>query len=124
MAEAAPTPKEEHKSTGLSEQVPFVPSGAPDQPVVETKSPVEQEADETRRFQAAKAKAMLDTHVQDLQAKADAASGDDVKPASVRYYKALYSKMREIDPSVADRIKRTEAATMRRLNQEGQEGPQ
>ena len=67
---------------------------------------------------AAKARALADPHIQDLQSAMDGATGDDAKAASRRYYKALYEKMREIDPSVKDRIDRTEAATMRRVEQE------
>jgi hypothetical protein len=61
----------------MTSQVPFVPPAGeqPVAPVVETKSPVEEEAEETSRFQAAKAKALEDKHVQDLQALADSATG-------------------------------------------------
>jgi hypothetical protein len=118
--ESTPTPKHKHKNGGMTSQIPFVPGPSDQQeaPVVETKSPLEVEAEETSRFQAAKTKALQDAHVQELQSKADSATGDDVKSASRRYYKALYEKMREIDPSVKDRIDRTEAATMRRVEQE------
>jgi hypothetical protein len=107
----------------MTSQVPFVPGG-PEQPVaplVETKSPAEEEAEETAHFQTAKTKALQDGHVQELQAKADSAIGDEAKTASRRYYKALYEKMREIDPSLKDRIDRTQAAALRRLEQESQQ---
>jgi hypothetical protein len=106
----------------MTSQVPFVPNGEqqPVAPTVETKSPLEIEADESKHFQAAKIKALEDAHVQELQAKADAATGDDAKTATRHYYKALYAKMREIDPTVKDRIDRTEAAALRRLEKEGQ----
>lgn len=110
------------KSEGLNSQVPFVPSGTEQQqvaPTVETKSPVEIEQEESKRFQAAKEKALTDPHVKELQDAADNATGDDMKAASRRYFKALYGKMREIDPSVKDRIDRTEAAALRRADQEG-----
>lgn len=105
----------------MTSQVPFVPTPAekPQEPTVETKSPLEEEAEESSHFQAAKAKALDDARVKELQAKADEATGAEAKTASRRYYKALYDKMREIDPSVKDRIDRTEAATMRRLEQAG-----
>jgi hypothetical protein len=85
--------------------------------MVETKTPAEEEAEESARFQAAKAKALQDQHVQDLQTKADSATGDDQQLATRRYYRALYDKMRDIDPTLKDRIDRTEAATLRRLEQ-------
>jgi hypothetical protein len=51
-----------------------------------------------------------------LQSKADAASEPDAQlKATKAYYKALYGKMREVNPSMKDRIDRTEAAAMRRL---------
>jgi hypothetical protein len=103
----------------MTSQIPFVPGPGeqPAAPTVET-NPVEEEAQETIHFQAAKTKALEDKHVQELQAKADAATGDEAKTALRKYYKALYGKMREIDPSVKDRIDRTEAAALRRVEQE------
>ena len=85
---------------------------------METKSPAEEEAEESSHFQAAKSKALADPAIQDLQSKADSATGDDAKAAMRRYYRALYSKMRDIDPTIKDRIDRTEAATLRRAEQE------
>ena len=120
--EATPAPQKKQKNGGMTSQVPFVPAGPTgntEEPVVETKSPIEEEAEETNHFQAAKAKALQDKQVQELQAKADNATGDEVKPALRRYYRALYDKMEEIDPKVKDRIERTEAATLRRVEQEG-----
>jgi hypothetical protein len=103
----------------MTSQVPFVPPAEKSQePLVETKTPAEEEAEETSRFQAAKTKALEDERVLDLQAKADSATGDDAKAAMRRYYHALYNKMREIDPSLKERIDRTEEATLRRAEQE------
>jgi len=105
----------------MTSQVPFVPAEEKSTgPTVETKSPVEVEAEQTSHFQAAKAKALEDKHVQELQAASDSATGDDARAASRRYYKALFEKMRQIDPSVKDRIDRTEAAALRRVEQDGQ----
>jgi hypothetical protein len=106
----------------MTSQVPFVPPPGADQsqgPVVETKSPAEEDAEESTRLKAAKVKAMQDPDLQDLQAKADSATGDDATAATRRYYKALYEKMREIDPALKDRIDRTEAATLRRVEGDG-----
>jgi hypothetical protein len=103
----------------LTSQVPFVTgTGGQDQPVVETKSPVEIEAEETKHFQDAKLKAEEDPRVQELQSKMDTAVGDEAHAAARRYYKALYEKMREIDPTINDRIDRTEAASLRRIEQQ------
>jgi hypothetical protein len=120
---ATPAPGPKQNPGGMTSQVPFVPvpgepPAKPEEPVVETKTPQEEEAEESNHFQAAKAKALQDPRIQDLQSKSDSATGDAAKAAMRRYYKALYDKMREIDPTVKDRIDRTEAATMRRVEQE------
>ncbi len=105
----------------MTSQIPFVPTPSPEQsatPAIDTKSPEQEDADETAHFDAAKTKALADPHVQALQAKADTATGDDAKPALKRYYRALYGKMEEIDPSVKERIDRAEAATLKRVDAE------
>jgi len=96
------------------------PAPAEEQPAIETKSPLEEDAEESSKFRDAKAKAVDDQAVKDLEDKADSATGDDAKGAMKAYYKALYDKMREIDPSIKDRIDRTEAASMRRVDAESQ----
>jgi hypothetical protein len=121
--EPTPVPQGKHESTGMTSQVPFVPppdKAETEAPPADVPNPQEVVAEETTHFQAAKAKALQDPNVQDLQSKSDAATGDDEKAATRRYYKALYEKMREIDPTIKDRIDRTEAASMRRLESEGQ----
>jgi hypothetical protein len=103
----------------MTSQIPFVPPAEkPEAPVVETKTPAEEEAEETSRFQAAKTKALADQHIQELQTKADSATGDEAKAATRHYYKALYEKMRDIDPALKDRIDQTEEATLKRVEQE------
>ncbi len=105
----------------MTSQIPFVApeeKEKPEAPLVETKTPAEEEAEETSHLQAAKAKALQDQRIQDLQSKADATTGDEAKTATRRYYRALYEKMRQIDPSLKDRIDRTEEATLRRVEQE------
>ena len=68
------------------------------------------------RFRDVKAKALADPHVKELQEKSDnAAEGDEQQKASREYYRALFNKMRRLDPSLKERIDRTEAATLRRL---------
>src|SRR5438132_22984 len=71
---------------------------------------------ETARFQQAKAKALADKRIKDLQEKADSAPNEDAQQkASKAYYKALYDRMRKIDPGLKDRIDRTENATMKQM---------
>jgi len=113
--EATPKPK----PGGLTEQVPFVPPAEKQEaPMVETETPAEEEAEVSGKFQAAKTKALSDPEIMDMQSKADSVTGDDAKAATKRYYRALYDKMRDIDPTLKDRIDRTEAATLRRVDQE------
>lgn len=73
--------------------------------------------DETARFEQARTKALADKQVKQLQDKADnAVKDEDQRKASKEYYKALYSRMRKIDPSLKESIDRTEAVTMKRLD--------
>lgn len=119
---ATPEPKPRHKASGITSQVPFVPGPSERvHPPASTKSPVATAAEQTQRFQEVKTKALADKKVQELQEKADNATGDESRPALRQYYKALYSRMREIDPTLRERIQRTEAASLRRAdNQVGQ----
>jgi len=77
---------------------------------------IAQEAREKVHYRSVRAKALEDSQIRQLQDKADNAPSDaEQKAASIEYYHALYDKMRELDPSLKDRIDLTEAATMRRL---------
>ncbi|MEI6872085.1 MAG: hypothetical protein WCL08_07360, partial [Verrucomicrobiota bacterium] len=57
-----------------------------------------------------------DPKVSDLRAKADAAKTDDAANKAMRaYLHALYEKMREITPSLEERISLTETAAIKAL---------
>jgi hypothetical protein len=59
-----------------------------------------------------------DDKVQELKQKSDAAFGDEEGRKAMRAYnKALFRKMRSIDPSIKERADATEAAIMRRLGE-------
>ena len=76
-----------------------------------------EEAEEAK-FKTAKAKASEDPEVQELRQKSDAALGDEEGRKAMRAYnKALYRKMRSIDPSIKERIDAHEAAILRRLGE-------
>lgn len=76
------------------------------------------EALEKWKYNEAKGKAMDDAKVQDLKSQADsAASEEDARKALRAYNKALFGRMREIDPSVKDRINLMESAVLRRLGE-------
>lgn len=74
---------------------------------------------ETAKFREVRAKALEESGLKDLQEKSDSAEpGPAQKKATQQYYEALYNKMRKLDPSLKERIDRTEAAAMRRLERE------
>ena len=79
---------------------------------------VDTETAERTKFTDAKTKAMEDAEVQELKLKADTASSEEEARKAMRTYnKALFRKMRSIDPSIKERIDATEAAIMRRLGE-------
>ncbi|HSI14086.1 MAG TPA: hypothetical protein VK961_18710 [Chthoniobacter sp.] len=79
---------------------------------------VDAEAKEKARFEAAKSKALEDPQVKSLKAKADGASTEEESKAALRSYnKALYLKVKKIDPSVSEWADRMEAAILRRLSE-------
>jgi len=105
----------------MNEQVPFIPT--PETPPSQAKqlqssnAIVAQDAQEKLRYRQVRSKALEDPNVLKLQDKADTAvNEDEQKAASKQYYKALFGKMRELEPALKDRIDRTEAATLRRLD--------
>jgi len=69
-----------------------------------------------QKYDAAKARAMEDPEVAALKQKADeAVSDDEANKAQRAYNKALYGKMRKLDPLIKERIDRMEAAMMKKL---------
>lgn len=109
----------------MNDQVPFVPQPAPAAennaaPVKSVASDAEAESKEKAHFQEIKAKALEDKKIQELQDKADNAADDEAqRKASKEYYKALYAKIRKLDPALKDRTERMESATMQRLDRAG-----
>jgi hypothetical protein len=75
--------------------------------------------DESTKYQTAKAVALEDAGIKDLKAKADGAISDsEAHSASVAYNRALFRKIREIEPSLDGDVDRLESAMMKRLNSE------
>ena len=63
-----------------------------------------------------KQQALQDKDILALQDKADAARDEDAQRSLTKaYYRALFDKMRSIDPSLKARIDRVEGATIKRL---------
>ena len=74
---------------------------------------------ERQKYEQAKAKAVADPKVQELRGKADLASSEDESRKTLRAYnKAMFKRMKEIDPSIKDHVERMEAAVMSRLGGE------
>jgi len=72
--------------------------------------------DDPVRYREARTKALADAKVLELQQKMDNATDDDAhRRASREYYKSLFDTMRKIDPSIKERVDRTEAATLKRV---------
>lgn len=80
-------------------------------------NPTDPEELDKFKYDTAKAKAMEDPEVQALKQKADeAVSDEEANKAQRAYNKALFAKMRKLDPLIKERIDRMEAAMMKRLN--------
>lgn len=74
------------------------------------------DAIEKARYDYARTRAADDEHVRDLKAKADGATSEDEGRKSLRAYnRALFDKMRKLEPTVSERIDRMEAAVLKRL---------
>ncbi len=73
---------------------------------------------EKQKYDQAKAKAAADPKVQELRGKADLANSEAESRKALRVYnKALFSRMKEIDPSIKDHVERMEAAVLSRLGE-------
>ncbi len=77
---------------------------------------MEAEAEENSRFEAARALAFEDGAVKKLREKAENVTGDAEGTKALKdYLKALYGKMRSLEPTLKERIDLTEAAALRQL---------
>jgi hypothetical protein len=111
--------KAEKPTPNMRGSIPFVPENSPKaepEQKAESLPPLEQDAKEKVRMREIKATALEDADIKALKDKADAASDSDQKAASKAYYKALYEKMRSIDPMLKERIDRTESIMMKRID--------
>ncbi len=106
--------------TGLNTPLPFTPeSGKPQATPAATPvfaAGLDEEAITKARYRAVKNQALQDKKILALQDKADAARDEDSQRSLTKaYYRALFDKMRELDPSLKSHIDGVEAATMKRL---------
>jgi hypothetical protein len=117
-----PTPAKEEdtgdKNPGMTNDVPFVPAATPP-PSDTAQAPLsveDQEAKDKARYHEIKAQALEDKEIKALKEKADNATSDDAEhEAELQYNKALFRKLRAMDPSISDYIDRMEKATMKRI---------
>lgn len=104
----------------MTNDVPFVPPATP--AVVSVGKPIsieEQEAKDKARYHEIKAQALTDPEIKALKDKADNASTDaEQRAAEKNFDKALFKKMRTLDPSISDYIDRIEKATMKQIGAE------
>jgi hypothetical protein len=76
------------------------------------------EAQEKWKYDEARTKASEDQEVRTLKEKADASPNEDEGRRALRAYnKALFDKMRRIDPTIKERIDAMEAGVMKRLGE-------
>jgi len=75
--------------------------------------------DDSTKFKIVKAKAMEDSQVKELKAKADSEVDEtDARKALDAYNRALFRKVREIEPSLDGYVDRIESSMARRLTAE------
>ena len=72
--------------------------------------------DETARYQAVKATALKDEAIQSLKTKADSTiDANEAKEASIAYNRALFKKIRALEPSLDAYVDRLEQAVLKRV---------
>lgn len=75
--------------------------------------------DDAARFKVAKAQAMEDAQIKDLKSKADGEVNEaEAHKALLNYNRALFQKIREVDPSVSDYSGKVEQSMTKRLGAE------
>ena len=75
--------------------------------------------DDATKFKNAKARALEDAHIKELKSRADGELNEaEAQKALEGYNRALFQKIREIDPSVGDYAGKVEQALHRRLSAE------
>ena len=78
----------------------------------------DQEAIEKAKYDEVKSRAAADPQIAELQSKADTAtSEEDGRKALRTYNKALFQKMRTLEPGLDARIDRMESAVLKRINE-------
>jgi len=75
--------------------------------------------DDATRFKVAKAKALEDAHIKELKSKADGEVDEAAAhKALLNYNRALFQKIRDVDPSLSDYAGKVEQAMTKRIGAE------
>ncbi len=75
--------------------------------------------DDVTRFRNAKAKALEDARIKELKSQADSeVNAAEAHKATVNYNRALFQKIREVDPSVSDYAGKVEQSMTKRIGSE------
>ncbi|MDB6173585.1 MAG: hypothetical protein JWL59_2896 [Chthoniobacteraceae bacterium] len=94
------------------------PVAAVKKPGNEPPATTDPEVLEKWKLSEAKTKALEDPELRAIKSKADAALSDEESRKTLRIYnKALFSKIREIDPSIKERADRMEIAILKQLSE-------
>ncbi len=81
-------------------------------------------ADDATKFRAAKSQAMEDAHIKELKNKADSEVNEaEAHKALTNYNRALFQKIREVDPSVSDYSGKVEQSMNKRIGSEKRSSP-
>ena len=93
------------------------PAEAPKRKAVPTKVASKETVSEDERFNIARKTAAEDPKVKELREKADQAKNEDTGSKAMRaYLRALYGKMRSLEPTLEERINLTEAAALKAVS--------
>jgi hypothetical protein len=96
-----------------------------DVPIEVTLDPAPAASDAFKRFEQTRNQADALPEIAALKEKANSAlSGSEVRTASLTYNRALFRKMRELDPSNSAFIRTMEAAMLKRVEKEGESSAQ
>lgn len=91
----------------------------PGKPGKNTPKPPEANLDDDTKYKNARTAALEDEKIKDLKGKADSAlTEDEAQRTSLAYNKALFKKIREVDPSIDAYVDKLEQAMMKRLSAE------
>ncbi len=135
VVKRSPRPKPRPAPAPPTEAVTKVTPKAPVPPTVVKPKPVKGSAkkgtpvtagmisgDDATKFKAAKAQAMQDAHIKDLKSKADGEVNEaEAHKALLNYNRALFQKIREVDPSVSDYSGKVEQSMDKRIGNEKKE---